>query len=129
MFVVFVVSRNVARWLSRSPCATRPAHAIRTVQDLMILASHCLVSTRLLHASCIDSVAARRWLLKCGRYRGNVRFKPRFLLELCTTHHPLEQINFVVGDRGSVVERVYTKLKRLDVQEGKKDRLFADHIL
>jgi len=40
-----------------------------------------------------------------------------------------EQINFVVGDRGSVVEsHFYTKLKMLDVQEGKKDKLFADHV-
>jgi len=40
-----------------------------------------------------------------------------------------EQINFVVGNRGSVVEcNFYTKLKKLDVQEGKKDKLFADHV-
>jgi len=40
-----------------------------------------------------------------------------------------EQINFVVGNRGSVVESdFYTKLKNLDVQEGKKDKLFADHV-
>jgi len=40
-----------------------------------------------------------------------------------------EQINFVVGNRGSVVESdVYTKLKKLDIQEGKKDKLFADHV-
>jgi len=35
----------------------------------------------------------------------------------------------VVGNRGSVVESdFYTKLKKLDVQEGKKDKLFADHV-
>ena len=40
-----------------------------------------------------------------------------------------EQINFVVGNRGSVVESdFYTKLKKLDIQEGKKDKLFADHV-
>ena len=40
-----------------------------------------------------------------------------------------EQITFVVGDRGSVVEsNFYTKLKKLDIQEGKKDKLFADHV-
>ena len=40
-----------------------------------------------------------------------------------------EQINFVVGNRGSVVEsNFYTKLKKLDIQEGKKDKLFADHV-
>jgi len=39
------------------------------------------------------------------------------------------QSNFVVGNRGSVVESdFYTKLKKLDVQEGKKDKLFADHV-
>jgi len=33
------------------------------------------------------------------------------------------------GNRGSVVEsNSYTKLKMLDVQEGKKDKLFADHV-
>ena len=40
-----------------------------------------------------------------------------------------EQIIFVVGNRGSVVESdFYTKLKKLDIQEGKKDKLFADHV-
>ena len=40
-----------------------------------------------------------------------------------------EQIYFVVGNRGSVVESdFYTKLKKLNVQEGKKDKLFADHV-
>ena len=39
-----------------------------------------------------------------------------------------EQIIFVVGNRGSVVESdFYTKLKKLDVQEGKKDKLSTDH--
>jgi len=40
-----------------------------------------------------------------------------------------EQINFVVGNRVSVVKsNFYTKLKKLDVQEGQKDKLFADHV-
>ena len=40
-----------------------------------------------------------------------------------------EHINFVVGNRGSVVENdFYTKLKKLDIQEAKKDKLFADHV-
>jgi len=40
-----------------------------------------------------------------------------------------EQINFVVGKRGSVVESdFYSKLKKLDVQEVQKDKLFADHV-
>jgi len=40
-----------------------------------------------------------------------------------------EQINFVVGNRRSVVEsNFYTKLKKLDIQEGTKDKLFADHV-
>jgi len=35
----------------------------------------------------------------------------------------------VVGNCGSVVESdFYTKLKKLDIQEGKKDKLFADHV-
>ena len=36
-----------------------------------------------------------------------------------------EQINFVLGNRES---DFYTKLKKLDVQEGKKDKLFADYV-
>jgi len=40
-----------------------------------------------------------------------------------------EQINFVVGNRGLVAESdFYTKLKKLDIQEAKKDKLFADHV-
>jgi len=40
-----------------------------------------------------------------------------------------EQINFVVGNHRLVVKSdFYTKLKKLDVQEGKKDKLFADHV-
>jgi len=40
-----------------------------------------------------------------------------------------EQINFVVGNRGSVVQSdFYSKFKKLDVQERKKDKLFADHV-
>jgi len=40
-----------------------------------------------------------------------------------------EQIYFVVGNRRSVVESDFcTKLKRIDVQEGKKDKIFADHV-
>jgi len=35
----------------------------------------------------------------------------------------------VVGNRRSVVESdFYTKLKKLDVQEGEKDKLFANHV-
>jgi len=35
----------------------------------------------------------------------------------------------VVGNRGSVVESdFYTKLKKLDIQVGKKDKLFANHV-
>ena len=40
-----------------------------------------------------------------------------------------EQINLVMGNHRSVVESdFYTKLKKIDVQEGKKDKLFADHV-
>jgi len=38
-------------------------------------------------------------------------------------------MNFVAVNRGSVAESdFYTKLKKLDVQKGKKDKLFADHV-
>ena len=34
-----------------------------------------------------------------------------------------------LGNRGSEVENdFYTKLQKLDIQEGKKDKLFADHL-
>ena len=40
-----------------------------------------------------------------------------------------EQIKFVVGNRKSVAESdFYTKLKKLDIQDGKKDKPFADHV-
>jgi len=40
-----------------------------------------------------------------------------------------EQINFVVGNCRSVFESDFnTKLKKLEIQEGKKDKLFADHV-
>jgi len=40
-----------------------------------------------------------------------------------------EQINFVAGRRGSVVEDdFYNKLKRLNVQAGKMDKILAAHV-
>jgi len=40
-----------------------------------------------------------------------------------------EKINFVVGNRGSVVgSDFYTKIKKLDIQEGKKNKFFANHV-
>jgi len=40
-----------------------------------------------------------------------------------------EQINFVVCNHRSVVESdFYNKLKKLDIQEGTKDKLLADHV-
>jgi len=50
-------------------------------------------------------------------------------LKAAASEWEFEQINFVVGDRGSVVESdFYTKLKKLEIQEGKKEKLFADHV-
>jgi len=50
-------------------------------------------------------------------------------LKVAAPEWDFEQIKFVVGNRGSVVESdFYTKLKKLDIQEGKKDKLFADHV-
>jgi len=41
----------------------------------------------------------------------------------------LEQINFVVGNRRSVVESdFYTELKKLDIQGEKPMKLFANHV-
>ena len=53
------------------------------------------------------------------------------VLKVATPKRKFKQISFVVGDRGSVVESdFYTKLtgKKLDVREGKIDKLFADHV-
>ena len=50
-------------------------------------------------------------------------------LKVAPPEWEFEKINFVVGNRGSVVESgFYTKLKKLDAQEVKKDKLFADHV-
>jgi len=50
-------------------------------------------------------------------------------LKAASPEWEFEQINFVVGNRGSVVESdFHTKLKKLDIQEGKKDQPFADHV-
>jgi len=50
-------------------------------------------------------------------------------LKLAALEWEFEQIIFVVGNHVSVVESdFYTKLKKLDIQEGKKDKLFADHL-
>ena len=50
-------------------------------------------------------------------------------LEAAAPEWEFEQINFVVGNCGYVVESdFHTKLKKLDVQEGKKDKLFVDHV-
>jgi len=50
-------------------------------------------------------------------------------LKVAAPEWEFEQINFVVGNRGSVVESdFYTKLKKLDIQEGKKNKLFTDHV-
>jgi len=55
--------------------------------------------------------------------------KAYFALKAATPEWKFEMINFVVGNRGSVVESdFYAKLKKLDIQEGKKDKLFADHV-
>ena len=50
-------------------------------------------------------------------------------LEAAAPEWEFEQINFVVGNRRSVVESdFYTKLQKLDVQEGNIDKLIADHV-
>ena len=50
-------------------------------------------------------------------------------LKAAASKWEFEQIDFVVGNCGSVVESdFYTKLKKLDVEDGKKDKLFADHV-
>ena len=51
----------------------------------------------------------------------NEQHKSIGALKAAAPEREFEQINFVVGNRGSVVEsNFYTKLKKLDIQEGKK---------
>jgi len=51
-------------------------------------------------------------------------------LKVAAPEWEFEQINFVVGNHGSVVESdFYTMLKKLDIQEGEKDKLFADYVI
>jgi len=48
-------------------------------------------------------------------------------LRVAAPEWEFEQTNLVVNDRGLVVESdFYTKLKKLDVEEGKKNKLFAE---
>ena len=50
-------------------------------------------------------------------------------LKVAAPEWEFEQINLVVGNCGSVVESDFdTKLKKLYIQEGKKDKLSADHV-
>jgi len=50
-------------------------------------------------------------------------------LKADTLEWEFQKINFVMGDRGLVVEsNFYTKLKNLDVQEEETDKLSADHV-
>ena len=50
-------------------------------------------------------------------------------LKAAALNNEFEKINFVMGNRGLVIEsNFYTKPKRLDLQEGKKDMFFADHV-
>jgi len=39
-----------------------------------------------------------------------------------------EQINFVAGSRGAIVEDFYNKLEWLNVQAGEKDKILAAHV-
>jgi len=54
----------------------------------------------------------------------NEQYKPIIVvLRGAAPKWEFEQINFVVGDRGSVVESdSYTKLKKYNLQEGTKDK-------
>jgi hypothetical protein len=55
--------------------------------------------------------------------------KAAALLKAAAPEWEFEQINCVVGNRGSVVgSDFYTKLRKLDIQEGEQDKLFADHV-
>ena len=51
------------------------------------------------------------------------------VLRAVTNEWVVEQINFVAGNRGSVMESdFYEKLEKLDVQAGKKEKIFSDHV-
>ena len=52
------------------------------------------------------------------------------VLKAAAPEWEFEQINFEVCNRRSVVQSdFYTKLKKLDIQEEKNDKLFADHTM
>jgi len=70
------------------------------------------------------------WFLEVKDAEANEQHKSIIgALKAAALEWEFEQINFVVGNRRSVVESdFYTKLKKLDIQEGKKDKLFADHV-
>jgi len=70
------------------------------------------------------------WFLEVKEAEANEQHKSIIdALKAAAPKWEFEQIKFVVCNRGSVVESdFYTKLKKLDVQEGKKDKLFADHV-
>jgi len=68
-------------------------------------------------------------LLEVEEAEANEQYKSIIgALKAAVSKWKFEQIDFVVGNCGSVDESdFYTKLKKLDIQEGKKDKLFADH--
>ena len=51
------------------------------------------------------------------------------VLRAVTNGWVVEQINFVAGNRGSIMKsNFYEKLEKLDVQAGEKDKIFSDHL-
>jgi len=77
-----------------------------------------------------SSTATNQSLLEVKDAEANERHKSLIgALKAAAPKWKFEHINFVLGNRGSVVESdFYTKLKKLYVQEGKTDKLFADHV-
>ena len=68
--------------------------------------------------------------LRVKEYEANEQHKS--IIKALTAAAPewtFEQINFVAGRRGALVEDdFYNKLERLNVQAGKKDKILAAHV-
>ena len=51
------------------------------------------------------------------------------VLRAVTNEWVVEQINFIAGTHGSVMESYfYEKLEKLDIQAGKNNKIFSDHL-
>jgi len=91
-------------------------------------AGNCIVSNFLLYRT--QSGDRNKGLLEVKIAEANEQNKSIInALRAATPTWIFDQINFVAGNHGSVVESdFYTNLKQLDLQEGRKDILFDNQV-